>query len=183
MATGRKVLVVGSGGREHALAWRLLESPSVAEVIVTPGNAGTALRPQQAPPGKTLRNAAGRAVDLALAEKVDLVVVGPEAPLCAGIVDDLAAAGVLAYGPSAAAARLEGSKAFMKEFAVRHGVPTARFERVTDVAQAQRAMREFPEPPVVKADGLAAGKGVIIPRSHDEALSAECACHLRRGAV
>jgi phosphoribosylamine--glycine ligase len=172
MATGRKVLVLGSGGREHALAWRLLESPSVAEVIVAPGNAGTARTPRQAPPGKLLRNAAGGAVDLARAEQVDLVVVGPEAPLCAGIVDDLTAAGIVAYGPSAAAARLEGSKAFMKEFATRHGVPTARFARVGDLAQAERAMAEFAEPPVVKADGLAAGKGVIVAKSHDEALFA-----------
>ena len=100
MGSGRKVLVVGSGGREHALAWRLLDSPSVAEVIVAPGNAGTARAPAQAPAGKTLRNAAGEPVQLARSEQVDLVVVGPEAPLCAGIVDDLTQAGIVAYGPS-----------------------------------------------------------------------------------
>src|SRR6185436_13253725 len=113
----RKILVVGSGGREHALALRLLESPSVAEVIVAPGNAGTAgLAPGS---GKILRSVAADPVELARAEKVDLVVVGPEGPLADGIVDRLEAAGTLAFGPSRAAARLEASKAFMKDFVAR----------------------------------------------------------------
>jgi phosphoribosylamine---glycine ligase len=127
MANGRKVLVVGGGGREHALARRLLESPSVAEVLVAPGNAGTARTPTGAGAGKCLRNVAGAPLDLARSEHVDLVVVGPEAPLCDGLVDQLEACGIPAFGPSRAAARLEGSKAFMKDFVKRHGIPTARY--------------------------------------------------------
>src|SRR5262245_21138800 len=123
-ARRRKVLVVGSGGREHALAVRLLESESVGEVIVAPGNAGTREAPAWSS-GKTVRNAVGVAVDVARSERVDLVVVGPEGPLCAGISDELGALGVPVFGPSRAAARLEGSKAFMKVFAERHGLPTA----------------------------------------------------------
>src|SRR5688500_18403545 len=114
----KKVLVVGSGAREHALALKLLESPEVGHVVVTPGNAGTA----RTPPGllgKRLENAAGNALDVARTGGFDLVVVGPEVPLCAGLVDQLTAAGLLAFGPLASAARLEGSKAFMKEFAGR----------------------------------------------------------------
>ena len=168
MASGRKVLVVGGGGREHALAVRLLDSPSVSEVVVAPGNAGTA-RGDGAARGKSLRNAAGSPVEVARAEKVDLVVVGPEAPLCAGVVDDLTAMGIPAFGPSREAARLEGSKAFMKAFAERHGLPSARHVRVTEPSEAERVIRDFPQPPVVKADGLAAGKGVTVAQSHAEA--------------
>ena len=120
MASGRKILVVGGGGREHALALRLLDSPSVATVIVAPGNAGTARTPAGALPGRSLRNATGSPVEVATSERVDLVVVGPEAPLCAGLVDELRALGIPAFGPSREAARLEGSKAFMKDFALRH---------------------------------------------------------------
>ncbi len=169
MAT-RKVLVVGSGGREHALALRLLDSPSVQEVIVAPGNAGTAFT--QPVPGKVLRGASGDVVELARREAVDLVVVGPEGPLCDGVVDALAAAGVLAYGPSRAAARLEGSKVYMKRFAERHGILTAPYAVVEAAADLEQAVRSFAEPPVVKADGLCAGKGVVVARSHDEAIAA-----------
>ena len=170
MTTRRKVLVVGSGGREHALAWRLLESPSVADVMVTPGNAGTQTLPPRVSQNKTLCNVSGGVVEVARREGVDLVVIGPEAPLCDGLADELAAANILAYGPSRAAARLEGSKAFMKEFAKRHGIPTARYESLTVPAEAERMIRSFPEPPVVKADGLCAGKGVVVAESHGEAI-------------
>ncbi|HEX6766994.1 MAG TPA: phosphoribosylamine--glycine ligase [Polyangiaceae bacterium] len=170
-ARRRKVLVIGSGGREHALAVRLLESESVGDVIVAPGNAGTSETPAWAS-GKTLRNAAGGALEVARSERVDLVVVGPEAPLCAGISDELAALGVPVFGPSRAAARLEGSKAFMKAFAERHGLPTARHLVIDDEREAERAVRSFSEPPVVKADGLCAGKGVVVADSHAEAVAA-----------
>jgi len=169
MATGRRVLVVGGGGREHALAGRLLASASVDEVIVTPGNAGTA-RAAAADRGEMMRNAVGAPIDVARSEKVDLVVVGPEAPLCDGLVDDLTALGIPAYGPSREAARLEGSKAFMKAFAERHQLPSARHVRVTEVSDVERVVHSFAEPPVVKADGLAAGKGVTVAQTHAEAI-------------
>jgi phosphoribosylamine---glycine ligase len=171
MPRRRKVLVVGSGGREHALAIRLLESESVGEVVVLPGNAGTRVAPVWAS-GKTLRSASGDALAVARSEAVDLVVVGPEGPLCAGISDEIVGAGIPVFGPSRAAAELEGSKAFMKAFAVRHGLPTARHVVVRDAADAERAVRSFSAPPVVKADGLCAGKGVVVADSHDEALEA-----------
>ena len=171
MARGRKVLVVGSGGREHALALRLLESESVDEVIVAPGNAGTARTPAWLAP-KTLRSATGAPAAIATREAVDLVVVGPEAPLCAGLVDDLSALGLRVFGPNRAAARLEGSKSFMKDFAVRQGIRTARHEVVRELAALEAALGRFPEPPAVKADGLCAGKGVVVADSHAEALEA-----------
>ena len=171
MTARRKVLVVGSGGREHALALRLLESESVQEVLVAPGNAGTDRAPR-ALSGKVLRNVSGDVPELALREGVDLVVVGPEAPLCAGLSDELRARNVRVFGPSRSAARLEGSKAFMKDFAARHGLPTARHAVVQDLASAERALGEFATPPVVKADGLASGKGVVVAETHEEALEA-----------
>jgi phosphoribosylamine--glycine ligase len=164
-------LVVGSGGREHALALGLLESESVGEVLVLPGNAGTAAAPR-ALASKTLRNVAGEPLELAVRERVDLVVIGPEAPLCAGLGDALRAQGIRVFGPSKQAARLEGSKAFMKEFAARHGLPTARHEVVRDVQELERALSQFGTPPVVKADGLASGKGVVVAATHEEALEA-----------
>jgi phosphoribosylamine--glycine ligase len=168
----KRVLVVGKGGREHALASKLIAAPSVGSVIVAPGNAGTARLGRRLGGGKELRNADGPVLEVARSERIDLVVVGPEAPLCAGLVDELAAAGIPAFGPSWLGARLEGSKAFMKEFAVRHGIPTARHVRVSDPAEARRAVREFRAPPVVKADGLCAGKGVVVAESHEEAIAA-----------
>jgi phosphoribosylamine--glycine ligase len=167
--SNRKVIVVGSGGREHALALRLLESPSVDEVVVVPGNAGTA----SSPPGseKKLSSATGDPVALARGLRADLVVVGPEVPLTEGVVDRIQAAGIAAFGPSRSAARLEASKAFMKDFATRAGILTARYEVVRDSGAVDKAVRSFRAPPVVKADGLCAGKGVVVAGSHDEAIA------------
>lgn len=170
MANGRKVLVVGSGGREHALALALLDSPSVAEVVVVPGNAGTARKSHRSDKG--LRNAVGAPFDVALAETPDLVVIGPEVPLCEGLSDELRAAGLLVYGPSKAAAQLEGSKAFMKDFVARHQLPTAKFVTLTQLSEIPAAMRVFELPPVVKADGLCAGKGVVVAETFEEAIAA-----------
>jgi phosphoribosylamine--glycine ligase len=165
----RKILVLGAGGREHALALRLLDCASVTEVVVAPGNAGTVGDPT---PGKSLRAVSGDALQIAAREAPDLVVIGPEVPLCEGLSDKLTAAGHCVFGPSERAARLEGSKAFMKEFAARHGIATGRFQVVTDNAAAERAIADFSEPPVVKADGLCAGKGVVVADSHAQALAA-----------
>lgn len=170
--TGRKVLVLGSGGREHALADALLASASVDEVVVAPGNAGTSTRPPSAPAAKVLRNRAGSALEVARDERPDLIVVGPEAPLTEGLIDQLRAEGLLAYGPSRRAAALEGSKSFMKDFASRHGLRTARHETVTDASELERVVHGFEQAPVVKADGLCAGKGVVVAETHAEAISA-----------
>lgn len=168
---GRKILIVGSGGREHALALRLLASDSVDEVIGCPGNAGMR-RPPPDLAHKTLRVAEGAPVEVARREQVDLVVIGPEVPLCEGLADRLRAEGVLCYGPSGAAARLEGSKAFMKEFCRRHGIRVARDVIVRAPDELGRALASFEAPPVVKADGLCAGKGVVVAESHQEAKEA-----------
>ncbi len=168
MAPPRKVLVVGSGGREHALALWLLESPSVTEVIVCPGNAGTTRVPPDLA-GKVLRSVGGDPLEVALTTGVDLVVVGPEVPLTEGLADRVRAAQIPCYGPSARAAELEGSKAMMKAFCSRHGIRTAVHRVVEDVAQLDEALAVFSSPPVVKADGLCAGKGVVVAESFDEA--------------
>ena len=164
-----KVLVVGGGGREHALAWKVEQSPSVEEVFVLPGNAGTATFATNVPgkPGDI-----PAVVDKAKELGVGLVVVGPEDPLVAGIVDALEAAGIPAFGPPKAAAQLEGSKAFSKELMQRHGVPTAEFGVFTDADEAAAYVRDKGGPIVVKADGLAAGKGVVVARTTEEALEA-----------
>ena len=167
---GRKVLIVGSGGREHALAARLLASPSVREVIVAPGNAGIEWTAGRS--GKPLRNADGSPFDVACAEQPELVVIGPEAPLVDGLADRLRAEDIAVFGPSRAAAQLEGSKAFMKDFVQRAGIRTARYEVVRDAGAAARAIRSFEAPPVIKADGLCAGKGVVVAGSHEDALRA-----------
>ncbi len=156
-----KVLVIGSGGREHALAWKLKQSPRVSEVIVAPGNAGTARE-------KGLRNANVAVTDLdglfklAKDEKVELTVVGPEVPLVAGVVDKFRAAGMRCFGPRAVAAQLEGSKAFAKDFLLRHNIPTARYAVFTELTPALAYVRQHGAPIVIKADGLAAGKGVVV---------------------
>lgn len=156
-----KVLVVGSGGREHALAWKCAQSKNVTEVIVAPGNAGTALEPK-------LRNAAIGAEDidgllaLARSESVELTIIGPEIPLVAGVVDRFREQGLPCFGPTAEAAQLEGSKAFTKEFLKRHDIPTAAYQSFTELEPALAYIREQGAPIVVKADGLAAGKGVIV---------------------
>src|SRR5262245_61167740 len=163
-----KVLVIGSGGREHALAWKLAQSPRIDEVLVAPGNAGTAHE------GKC-RNVAVAATDidgllkLVADENVALTVVGPEAPLVAGVVDRFRAAGLRIFGPTAAAAQLEGSKAFAKDFLARHGIPTAYYAVHTEIEPALAYIREKGAPIVVKADGLAAGKGVIVAMTLQEA--------------
>ncbi|HYQ41012.1 MAG TPA: phosphoribosylamine--glycine ligase [Polyangiaceae bacterium] len=169
MAKLSKILVIGSGGREHALATRLLACESVCEVVVSPGNAGTS---HSALPGKVLRSVAGDALAVAESERPDLIVIGPEVPLCDGLVDRLSDAGHVVFGPTRLAAQLEGSKAFMKRFAARHGIPTGRFHVVTSVEEAERAVRDFEQAPVVKADGLAAGKGVVVADTHAQALEA-----------
>jgi len=170
MSRGRKVVVIGSGGREHALAQALLDSPSVQEVLVNPGNAGTGTT--TLPSGKTLRNIKGRPLDVSVAEKADLVVVGPEQPLCEGLVDALSAQDVLVFGPTARAARLEGSKSFMKDFVRKMGIPSARYLVVNQLDQLAVAMETFTVPPVVKADGLCAGKGVVVAESFEQATRA-----------
>ncbi len=169
MTASRKVLVVGSGGREHALALRLLDSDAVAEVIVCPGNAGTIQTPRA---DKVLRSLVGDAVEVAAREDVSLVVVGPEVPLCDGLADAVRARGIPCFGPSQLAARLEGSKAFMKAFCRRHDIPAALDVVVKDAAALETALAQFEQPPVVKADGLCAGKGVVVAESFEEARSA-----------
>ena len=171
MAGQLRILIVGGGGREHALAWKAAQSPQVAKVYVAPGNAGTAREPG-------LENVAIAAEDVealrdfAREQAIDLTIVGPEAPLVAGIVDSFQAAGLACFGPSAAAARLEGSKAFAKDFLARHNIPTAAYTAFHDLDQALAYIREQGAPLVVKADGLAAGKGVIIAHSLAEAEAA-----------
>ena len=156
---GRNVLVLGGGGREHALAWRLASSPSVDRVACAPGNPGTAdLGPSR---GVAITDPAAVA-DLAERHSSDLVVVGPEAPLVAGVVDELGRRGIPAFGPTAAGAAIEGSKAFAKEVMAAAGAPTAGYVATSDRDEAQTALERFAAPYVVKADGLAAGKGVRI---------------------
>src|SRR5215212_8904951 len=163
------ILLIGSGGREHALAWSLSGSPLCDRLFIAPGNPGTG----QCGTNVGLDVADHRAVvAFCRDEKIGLVVVGPEAPLVAGIVDDLAAAGIKAFGPTRAAARLEGSKAFTKELCRECGIPTAAFARFTEVAGAKAYVRERGAPIVVKADGLAAGKGVVVAATLDEAEAA-----------
>ncbi|MBO9515028.1 MAG: ATP-grasp domain-containing protein, partial [Variovorax sp.] len=161
-----KVLVIGGGGREHALAWRLSQSQRVSKIYVAPGNGGTRL------------DARYECIDLsepsalrewAQKEKVALTVVGPEAPLAAGVVDEFRAHGLRIFGPTRAAAQLESSKAFSKAFMKRHGIPTAEYESFTDAAAAHAYVDAKGAPIVIKADGLAAGKGVVVATTLAEA--------------
>ena len=166
-----KVLVIGSGGREHALAWKLKQSEGVEEVLVAPGNAGTALEPG-------VRNVdmpsedINALLEMAKAEGVGFTVVGPEAPLVAGICDVFNASAMPCFGPGAAAAQLEGSKDFSKEFLVRNDIPTAAYETFSDLNKAKAYIHAQGAPIVVKADGLAAGKGVVVATSEEQALAA-----------
>ena len=166
-----KVLIVGGGGREHALAWKAAQSTRAEKIFVAPGNAGTAREPK-------CENVAIGAEDIhgllhfALGSGIDLTIVGPEAPLVLGIVDRFREAGLHCFGPSRAAAQLEGSKAFAKDFLARHHIPTAAYSSFTDAAQAEAYIRRIGAPIVVKADGLAAGKGVIIAQTTEEAAAA-----------
>ena len=166
-----KILVIGGGGREHALAWKAAQSESVQQVFVAPGNAGTSLEAK-------LINVEIGAEDVeallafAKQEEVDLTVVGPEAPLVLGVVDTFQAAGLAIFGPTQAAAQLEGSKAFTKDFLARHAIPTAEYQNFTEIEPAIAYVREKGAPIVVKADGLAAGKGVIVAMTVEEAEAA-----------
>jgi len=164
-----KVLVIGNGGREHALAWRLTQSPQVEKVFVAPGNGGTASAPR-------MQNLALTDIEDLIAfarrEAIAYTLVGPEAPLAAGIVDRFRAEGLKIFGPSQAAARLESSKDHAKAFMMRHGIPTARYRTVSDIGQAKAHVRAQGAPIVIKADGLAAGKGVIVAMTEAEALRA-----------
>jgi phosphoribosylamine---glycine ligase len=164
-----KILVVGSGGREHALAWKLAQASGVTKVYVAPGNAGTAREAQLENLAITDINALA---DFASSNDVHLTVVGPEAPLAAGIVDVFRARGLKIFGPTQAAAQLESSKDFAKRFMARHHIPTAGFETFTDVAAAHDYVNRRGAPIVIKADGLAAGKGVVVAMSLDEAHAA-----------
>lgn len=166
-----KVLVVGGGGREHALAWKLASCRGVEAVYVAPGNAGTAREAGVENIAIAATDIEGLA-DFAAERTIDLTVVGPEAPLVAGIVDRFAARGLACFGPSAAAARLEGSKAFSKDFLARHGIPTAAYATFEDLDAAEAYIRQQGAPIVVKADGLAAGKGVVVAGTEAEALAA-----------
>ncbi|MGC1458880.1 MAG: phosphoribosylamine--glycine ligase [Steroidobacteraceae bacterium] len=166
-----KVLIIGGGGREHALAWKCASEPAVTEVLVAPGNAGTAAEPRVRNVAVDAEDIAGL-VRLATAEQVDLTIVGPEGPLVAGVVDAFAAAGLECFGPTALGARLEGSKAFCKEFLQRHSIPTAGYRTFTRASFDEAYVRSRPTPIVVKASGLAAGKGVVIVDTHEAALRA-----------
>ena len=160
------VLVIGGGGREHALAWKLAQSPSVARVFVAPGNAGTARDPQLTNVDISDKDAL---LAWAQAQGIDLTVVGPEAPLAAGVVDTFRAHGMAIFGPTQAAAQLESSKAFSKAFMKRHGIPTADYETFTDAQAAHDYVNAKGAPIVIKADGLAAGKGVVVAMDVAEA--------------
>ncbi|MEK7261318.1 MAG: phosphoribosylamine--glycine ligase [Pseudomonadota bacterium] len=166
-----KILIIGGGGREHALAWKTAQSPKVEKVFVAPGNAGSARE-------KKCENVAVQAEDVgglltfAQGNKIDLTIVGPEIPLVLGVVDRFKAAGLRCFGPTKAAAQLEGSKAFAKDFLARHKIPTAAYGNFTDVVAAESFIKKMGAPIVVKADGLAAGKGVIIAQTVDEASAA-----------
>jgi phosphoribosylamine--glycine ligase len=163
-----KVLIIGNGGREHALGWKASQSPLVSQVFVAPGNAGTALEP-------ALQNIEIGVLDIpallnfAQSENIDLTIVGPEAPLVEGIVDTFRAAGLKIFGPTQGAAQLEGSKAFTKDFLARHNIPTGEYQNFTEVEPALAYLREKGAPIVIKADGLAAGKGVIVAMTLAEA--------------
>ncbi|SUA43859.1 phosphoribosylamine--glycine ligase [Neisseria zoodegmatis] len=164
-----KLLVIGSGGREHALAWKLAQNPNVETVFVAPGNAGTATEPKLQ--NLTL-SAHADLIDFCKRENIFFTLVGPEAPLAAGIVDDFRAAGLRIFGPTRYAAQLESSKDFAKAFMAKYGIPTAGYQTFEDAQKAHQYVQEKGAPIVIKADGLAAGKGVIVAMTEDEAHAA-----------
>ena len=168
-----RVLLVGGGGREHALAWKIAQSPKLHHLIAAPGNPGVARHAECIP---VKDSEIDDLVTLATRESVDLVVVGPELPLTLGLSDRLREAGLAVFGPSRAAARLESSKAFAKSLMARYGIPTARFKALQDAGAARRFCRELGVPLVVKADGLAAGKGAMVCRTLEEADEAVRLC-------
>ncbi len=163
-----KILIIGSGGREHALAWSATNDPRVSEVFVAPGNAATALEPGMSNVAIDVLDI-DNLIDFAKENAIDLTIVGPEAPLVAGIVDKFRAADLPIFGPTAGAAQLEGSKAFTKDFLARHNIPSADYQNFTEIEPALAYVREKGAPIVVKADGLAAGKGVIVAMTLEEA--------------
>ena len=173
-----KVLLVGGGGREHALAWRVAESPLVDVLYAAPGNPGIARHARCLPMSVDDHEAI---VSFAVRERIDLAIIGPEVPLVAGLWDALTARGLLALGPSASAAAIEGSKAFAKDFMARHGIPTATYATFSDATAARAYCRELGAPLVVKADGLAAGKGAILCPTLADAEEAIALCMERRG--
>ena len=164
-----KVLVIGSGGREHALAWKVTQNPNISRVYVAPGNAGTALNPDMV---NVPVSSVADLLEFALKEQIALTIVGPEAPLSQGVVDAFRANDLKIFGPTKAAAQLESSKDFAKAFMIRHGIPTAAYGTFTDAAEAHTYVREQGAPIVIKADGLAAGKGVVVAMDEEEAHAA-----------
>lgn len=166
-----KILIIGNGGREHAMAWKVAQSPRVSQVFVAPGNAGTALESKTQNVPIAVTDVKGL-VTFAQQEKIDLTIVGPEAALAVGVVDAFQTANLRCFGPTQAAAQLETSKAFSKDFMAQHGIPTAKYACFTDAKAAEKYLLQQAMPIVIKADGLAAGKGVIIAATHAEAIAA-----------
>lgn len=163
-----KVLIIGNGGREHALAWKAAQSPLVTKVFVAPGNAGTALEPNLENINIKANDISGL-LNFAQQQQIDLTIVGPEVPLVLGVVDSFQKAGLKIFGPTKSAAQLEGSKAFTKDFLARHQIPTAEYQNFTEIDPALAYIRDKGAPIVIKADGLAAGKGVIVAMTLEEA--------------
>ncbi|WP_318504739.1 phosphoribosylamine--glycine ligase [Photobacterium leiognathi] len=163
-----KVLIIGNGGREHALGWKVAQNPQVETVFIAPGNAGTALEPKLENVAIGVEDIAGL-VEFAQNNQIALTIVGPEAPLVIGVVDAFRAAKLPIFGPTEAAAQLEGSKAFTKDFLARHNIPTAEYQNFTEIEPALAYLKQKGAPIVVKADGLAAGKGVIVAMTEQEA--------------
>ena len=166
-----KILIVGSGGREHALAWKAKQSSKVSTVFVAPGNAGTALEESISNVNIAVEDISGL-IAFAQQENIALTIIGPEVPLVAGIVDAFTEAGLKCFGPSAKAAQLEGSKTYCKDFMARHNIPTAEYQTFTEAQPAIDYIQSKGAPIVVKADGLAAGKGVIVAETEQQAIAA-----------
>ena len=164
-----RILVIGSGGREHSLVWKLSQDPAVEKIYIAPGNGGTSEHGENVP---IKPDEIDKLVDFARKNKIDLVVPGPELPLTLGICDAMNAAGIACFGPDRYCAQLEGSKSFAKEIMHKAGVPTAKYAMFEDEALARDFIMQGPEKVVIKADGLAGGKGVVVADNRDEALAA-----------